>query len=154
MTASATNPNTVRRSSDLSKRPAEVFAAADQQPVTITRRDGDPLVLMSRRQVDQQAKLLEVAAQLVGVLLDETASPAERLTTAFPWMLALAPADREACARELIDAARASFSTNQPALLLTELTAWQETAVAVAAGWDKADVQWLNQPTIVEHPTP
>lgn len=39
----------------------------------------------------------------------------------FPWMLALSPADRESCAQELVDAARASFATDQPHLPIAEL---------------------------------
>jgi len=40
---------TTRRSSDLSKHSADVFAEAEVHTVRITRRDGEPLVLMSRR---------------------------------------------------------------------------------------------------------
>lgn len=47
-------------------------------------------------------------------------------------MLALSPADRESCAQDLVDAARSSFSTDQPHLAIAELTSWKETATAVA----------------------
>ncbi|WP_420914160.1 hypothetical protein [Arsenicicoccus piscis] len=63
-------------------------------------------------------------------------------------MLALSPADRQTCALDLIDAARASFSTGQPQLAIAELTSWQETAAAVAAGLGRVDVAWLGD----DHP--
>lgn len=67
-------------------------------------------------------------------------------------MLALSPTDREACAQELIDAARASSSTDQPHLAIAELTSWRETATAVAAGLGRTDLDWLNDAESVERP--
>lgn len=64
-------------------------------------------------------------------------------------VLALSPADRESCAQELVDAARASFSTNQLQLPISELTSWKETATAVAAGLGSADLEWLDDVEIV-----
>ncbi len=80
---------------------------------------------------------------------------AERMSKAFPWMLALSPADRTTCAQDLVDAARASFSTDQPHRVLSELTSWRETATAIAAGLGQADLEWLDgddDDTIVERP--
>ena len=59
-----------RRSSELSKRSAEVFAEAEEHPITVTRRDGEALVLMSQREADGRARLLELAAQLITVATD------------------------------------------------------------------------------------
>ncbi|PZT75841.1 MULTISPECIES: type II toxin-antitoxin system Phd/YefM family antitoxin [unclassified Streptomyces] len=142
----------VRRSSDLSKHPAEVFAEAENHPVTVTRRDGAALVLMSQREAEGRAHLLDFAAQLITVTLDESGTLAARMAKAFPWMLALSPSDRESCARDLVDAARASFSTNQPHLALAELRSWRETATALAAGLGSADVEWLDEDETVERP--
>lgn len=141
-----------RRSSDLSKHSAEVFAEAEEHPVRVTRRDGEALVLMSQREAEGRARLLRLAAQLITVTLDEGGSLAERMSKTFPWMLALSPTDRESCARELIDAARASFSTDQPHLALAELTSWKETATAIAAGLGTADLEWLDEDETVERP--
>lgn len=74
------------------------------------------------------------------------------MARAFPWMLALSPADRRTCAQELVDAARASFSTDQPHLAIAELTSWKETATAVAAGLGSADLEWLGDDETVERP--
>ncbi|WP_062994506.1 type II toxin-antitoxin system Phd/YefM family antitoxin [Nocardia mikamii] len=133
-----------RRSSDLSKHSAEVFAEAEDHPVTVTRRDGENLVLMSQREAEARARLLEFAAQLIGVAVDDDGPLAGRMSRAFPWMLALPPEDRATCAQNLVDAARASFSTDQPHLALAELTSWRETATAIAAGLGQAELDWLD----------
>lgn len=152
MSIAADHAPGVRRSSDLSKHSAEVFAEAERHPVTVTRRDGEALVLMSQREAEAQSRLLDFAAQLITVALDGDGSLAERMAKAFPWMLALSPADQESCAQELVDAARASFSTSQSHLALAELTSWKETATAVAAGLGHADLEWLDAGEIVERP--
>ncbi|WP_216615624.1 hypothetical protein [Mycolicibacterium fortuitum] len=57
------------------------------------------------------------------------------------WMLALSPADRAACARDLAAAA-------DPRQVLI---AWQETAIA--AGLDQtANLEWLDGDEVVELP--
>ncbi|NKY84286.1 prevent-host-death protein [Nocardia veterana] len=149
---STTALHTTRRSSDLSKHSAEVFAEAEDHPVTVTRRDGENLVLMSQREAEGRARLLEFAAQLIGVAVDDEGPLAGRMSRAFPWMLALSPEDRATCAQDLVDAARASFSTDQPHLALAELTSWRETAIAIAAGLGQAEVNWLDSDDVVTRP--
>ena len=145
---------TTRRSSDLSKHSAEVFAEAEDHPVTVTRRDGEALVLMSQREAESRNRMLQFAAQLIGVAVDDDGPLAGRMSRAFPWMLALSPKDRSTCAHDLVDAARASFSTDQPHLALAELASWRETAAAIAAGLDRADLDWLDSEDgdVVERP--
>lgn len=152
MSIATDSPMATRRSSDLSKHSAEVFAEAVDHPVMVTRRDGEALVLMSKREAEGRSRLLNFAAQLITVTLDDNGSLAERMSKAFPWMLALSPADRVTCAQDLIDAARASFSTDQPHLAIAELTSWKETATAVAAGLGSVDVGWLDDGEPVERP--
>ncbi|WP_127842757.1 prevent-host-death protein [Actinomyces wuliandei] len=141
MTGAADAPTRTRRSSDLSRYSAE----AEDHPVTVTRRDGEALVLMSQREAEGRARLLDLAARLITVALEDTGTLVERMSRAFPWMLALSPTDRETCTQDLVDAARASFSTNQPHLAVSELTSWKETAAAVAAGLGRTDVEWLDE---------
>lgn len=143
---------TTRRSSDLSKHSAEVFAEADDHPITVTRRDGEALVLMSQREAEARSRLLNFAAQLITVTLDDNGTLTERMSKAFPWMLALSTADRKSCSQNLVDAARASFATDQPHLAIAELTSWKETAMAMAAGLGSADLEWLDEDEIVERP--
>ena len=148
----ATALRATRRSSDLSKHSAAVFAEAEDHPVTVTRRDGEPLVLMSQREAESRNRMLQFAAQLIGVAVDDNGPLAERMARAFPWMLALAPEDRTICARDLVDAARASFSTDQPYLVLAELTSWTETATAIAAGLNRGEPQWWDDGDVIERP--
>lgn len=144
---------TTRRSSDLSKHSAEVFAEAEDHPVTVTRRDGEALVLMSQREAQSRSRMLQFAAQLIGVAVDDNGPLAERMSRAFPWMLALSPGDRVTCAQNLVDAARASFSTDQPHLVLAELTSWKETATAIAAGLNQGEPDWMDDDdAVVERP--
>lgn len=142
--ATLTDRDMVFQSSDLSRSSAEVFAAATDHPVEVTRRDGESLVLMSQTTDRARNSLLELAAQLIAVSTSMEGTLAERMSDRFPWMLALTPDDRELCATEILVAARASFATKQPHLAIAELTAWKETATAVAAGLGTTHVEWLD----------
>jgi hypothetical protein len=139
-----TGSRTTFQSSELSRASAEVFAAAADHRVQITRRDGESLVLMSESTDQARASLLELAAQLVAVTTSTEGTLAGRMSDRFPWMLALGPADQEACANAVLAAARASFATNQPHMAIAELTAWRETAAAKAAGLGEKPVEWLE----------
>ena len=150
MTLTVDYPTAVRRSSDLSKHSAEVFAEAEDHPVTVTRRDGESLVLMSQREADARTELLNIAATLITVSLED-GPLTDRMASRYPWT----PQDQEQCARDLIDAARASFSTLQPHLAITKLTSWRETAAAIAAGLSPQPVEWLDDEddeTVVDRP--
>ncbi|MCI9889746.1 prevent-host-death protein [Micrococcales bacterium 31B] len=150
---SAADPPLTRRSSDLSKHSAEVFAEAENHPVTVTRRDGESLVLMSQREAHARAELLHIAATLISVTLDD-GPLTERMASRYPWMYALSAQDRQHCVRDLIDTARASFSTQQPHLVIAQFTSWRETATAIAAGLGSQPVEWLDDTTdeVVERP--
>ncbi|WP_105034532.1 prevent-host-death protein [Cryobacterium aureum] len=146
---------TTRRSSDLSKHSADVFAEAEDHTVQITRRDGEPLVLMSQREADARALLLQFAADLITVTLDDEGTLSSRMADRFPWMLALSPGDQAQCAKDLVNAARASFATGQAHLAIAELTSWRETATALAAGlasYPVESLEWLEDAELVERP--
>lgn len=143
---------TTFKSSELSRSPLDVFAAAADHPVHVTRRDGESLVLMSESADKARDALLELAAQLVAVSTSTEGTLASRMSDRFPWMLALSPADQEACANAVLAAARASFATHQPHLAVAELTSWRETATAIAAGLGKESVEWLDEAEPVERP--
>ncbi len=143
--ATLTDRGKVFQSSDLSRSSAEVFAAATDHPVEVTRRDGESLVLMSETADRARNSLLELAAHLIAASTSMEGTLAERMSDRFPWMLALSVEDRELCATEILVAARASFATKQPHLAIAELTAWRETAIAVAAGLGKVHVEWLEE---------
>lgn len=118
----------------------------------VTRRDGEDLVLMSKRESDARSELLHLAAQLIAVATDDRGTLADRMADRFPWMLALNPTDRVKCARELLDSARASFATKEPHLAVAEMIAWRETATAIAAGLHATPSDWLDEDAKVERP--
>ncbi|WP_169251121.1 prevent-host-death protein [Brevibacterium sp. 'Marine'] len=140
------------KSSELSRGSAEVFAAASDHPVVVTRRDAEPLVLMSERENRARNQLLEIAAQLIGVATRNDEVLTDFMTDQFPWMLALSEADRHECASEVLDAARASFSVGQAHLAASTLTSWRETAEALAAGLGSEPVDWLDNGAAVPRP--
>jgi PHD/YefM family antitoxin component YafN of YafNO toxin-antitoxin module len=138
------------KSSELSRGSAEVFAAASDRPVVITRRDGEPLVLMTEREDRARTQLLEIAAQLIGAATRNDGDLMQFMTEQFPWMLALSENDRRECAREVLDAARASFSVGQSHLAVSTLTSWRETAEALAAGLGSEEVDWLDDEPVTQ----
>lgn len=148
----ATLARTEFHSSELSRNSAEVFSAAEEHPVTVTRRNAESLVLMSERDAAAQRKLFEFAATLIAVTTDDRGTLAERMSDRFPWMLALSAVDQQSCADELVAAARASFATEQPHLAVATLTSWRETASALAAGLGSESVEWLEAETVLERP--
>jgi hypothetical protein len=142
------------QSSELNRNPVKVFTAAEIGPVLVTRRDGEDFVLMTEREAKANRSLVELASQLIAVATDDRGTLAERMAVQFPWMLALSETDRVTCAKELVDAARASFATGQVQMALIEITAWRETASAISEGLFEIPVDWLDEPIVVERPVP
>ncbi len=151
--ASDPRPKTVQ-SSELSRSPASVFAAADAGPVMITRRDGEALVLTRASAVEHQRLGLQLAAQLIAASLADSTNPfLDRLRVPFPWLEFLSSADRASFAAEVIDVARACAAVWQFDRLLEVLTAWRSTAEAVAAGYTRDDdLTWISEPAPVTDP--
>jgi hypothetical protein len=142
------------RFSDLSRDSKAVAAAADRGPVTITRRDGEALILIRKSEVDADRAGLALVAQIIAVAVaDPPGSFATRLRGPFPWMQFLSGAAQEQFAAELVDTARACASIAQFEPLATVIHAWQSTAEAYAAGWDAEEYEWLDTPGEVERPT-
>lgn len=139
-------------SSDLSRNPAKVFAAAEESPVRLTRRDGQNLVLMTEQYENAREELLRLAAEFIALAVGGEGTMVERMSHRFSWMLALDEAGQAACTADLIRSARVSFSTGAPPLLLGTLDSWKGTAEAIALGLDKVPVDWLDKPERVERP--
>lgn len=142
----------VVQSSELSRNSAAVFAAAEEAPVEVSRRNGESLILTTKREAAAHGQILEVAAQLIAVSLDDNGTLEDRLARPFPWIKLLSVQDQGTCARDIIDTARGAFVVNQPGRILTEIRAWQNTAEAVAAGWGQAEPDWLREPVAVTKP--
>lgn len=140
------------KSSELSRNAGEVFAAAESGPVTVTRRDGEPLVLMNEREASARRQLLEFAAQLIAITADDRGTLVERMSEFFPWMFALSEEDKTQCSKDLVNSARASFATEQPHLAIATLTSWRETAEALASGYQSAPTEWLDRDVLIGRP--
>ena len=140
------------QSSELSRNSAAVFAAAEEAPVEVSRRDGESLILTTKREAAAHERILEIAAQLITVSLDDNGTLEDRLARPFPWIKLLSVQDQRTCARDIIDTARGAFVVNQPGRILTEIKAWQNTAEAVAAGWGQDEPEWLREPVTVTKP--
>ena len=141
--------------SELSRNSKAVAEAADRGPVTVTRRDGEPLVLMRKSLDDANRAGLELASQIVAVAVASWPEPfSERLHDPFPWMRFLPQPAQQQFADELVHTARACAAVHQFEPLATEIAAWKSTAEAYAYGWDVEPVDWLEEPVDVERPEP
>lgn len=142
------------RASDLSRDSAKVFRSADQGPVEVTRRDGEPLVLTRKSEYDEQFAALGVAADLVATSLTPGDSPLERrLEALFPWLHFMDEADRSAFAVDIIDCARRCAAVHNFTPFIVDLAEWRATAVAIAAGYDAPeDLEWIGERRPVPDP--
>lgn len=131
-----------------------MFAAAEKGPVTITRRDGEDMVLTMASDAAHQRDGLRLAAQLVAASLAPDDQPfVERLRLPFPWIEFLSGSERDDFAGELVDVARACASVGQFERLLISIHAWESTATAIAAGHTADDeLDWLDDAIAVPHP--
>lgn len=107
---------------------------------------------MSEREDHARSELLRLASKLISVSSIEEDDLVRFMGEQFPWILALNPADQRTCSMEVLNAARASFSTGQAYLALVTLTSWQETATAIAAGLGDEPVEWSDDSQSVERP--
>ena len=140
------------QSSELSRNSAAVFAEAEKNPVLVTRRDGEDFVLMSLTEAAARKSLLEFASQLISITTDDRGSLVERMCDRFPWMFSLTEQDRYICTKEILEAARASFSTNSPNLAVIEINAWHDTAVAIASKTNNESLEVLDVAELVTRP--
>ncbi|WBU36740.1 prevent-host-death protein [Homoserinibacter sp. YIM 151385] len=145
--------HTTVQSSELSREPRVVFAAAERGPVDVTRRDGSTLVLRTKEQDDLRTRVFELAAQLIAVSLDERESLVDRLAVPFPWIKLLSEGDQATCAAEIIATARGAFAIDRPERIVTEIAAWRSTAEAVAAGWGTDSVEWVDDDIEIGRPS-
>lgn len=142
----------VVQSSELSRNPAAVFAAAEDGPVDVTRRDGEDLVLMSASHAAGERQALSIAAELVAASTSQHGDAlVDRLRQPFPWLEFLAVDDRERFVREIVDVTRACASVGEYSRLLATFAAWRSTAEAIAHGYtpDEA-LEWLDGEVVTD----
>ncbi|WP_237200833.1 hypothetical protein [Rothia nasimurium] len=71
-------------SSELSRNLKPVIEAVESQPVLVTRRDSENLVLMTEREADDRRDMFAIVAQIIAATTLEGGSLAERMATVFP----------------------------------------------------------------------
>lgn len=141
--------------SDLSRKSKEVAELVDHGPVTITRRDGESLLLVKASDVERHRHGQMVAAQIVGAAVQAWPdSLAENLRGPFPWLEFLTEDEREAFAHEVVEVARACATFDTFDRLESVVSSWQATAEAAALGIDPdgGDLEWLAEPVPVSQP--
>ena len=142
------------QSSELSRNPAAVFAAAEEGPINITRRDGEDFVLSLASAVAQERRAVQIAADLMWASLDTYGAPlAERLRQPFPWIEFLTPEARDQFAEEIISVTRACGAIAEFTRVLVVFDAWRSSAHAIARGYiPDGDLHWLAEPVDVPDP--
>lgn len=142
------------RSSELSRNPAAVFAAAEEGPINITRRDGEDFVLSLASAVAQERRAVQIAADLMWASLDTYGAPlAERLRQPFPWIEFLTPEARDQFAEEIVSVTRACDAIAEFTRVLVVFDSWRSSAEAIARGYiPDGDLHWLAEPVDVPDP--
>ncbi|MFT4163923.1 MAG: hypothetical protein QM650_01615 [Microlunatus sp.] len=141
--------------SDLSRKSKEVAELTEHGPVTITRRDGESLLLLKASDAERHHHGQVVAAQIVGAAVQAwPGSLAEKLRLPFPWIEFLTEDERSAFAHEIVDVARACATFATFDRLESVVSSWQATAEAAALGIDPTgkDLEWLVEPVPVPRP--
>jgi hypothetical protein len=141
--------------SELLRSPNDVAEAAEHGAVTITRRDGQDLLLTSAQAAKNSNDGLRFAASIVAAAVVESPTTfLEGLHAAFPWMTFLSETEQKQLADELVSVARgcASFGRFEP--LAATVQGWEATAQAYASGIprDGSDIDWLGETETVPRP--
>jgi hypothetical protein len=140
------------QSSDLSRNPLKVFTAAEKTPVIVTRRDGEDLVLMNKRETQNIDEFHIYVSQVLSALADNDGSLVERLAKPFPWILVFDEDGRTECANELVRSAKVAMATSVPTYALNQFNSWKGTAELLALGIQAEEVDWLNSPITASRP--
>lgn len=140
------------QSSELSRNPLKVFSAAELNPVTVTRRDGEDLLIMAKARAEDSSEFMVHASRVMSALADEQGTIVERMIKQYPWIHPLDDHWRAVCVDDLIKTTISSVSMNAPDAALRKLTSWRETAYATSMGWGEEPKEWLEEPIRVKRP--
>jgi hypothetical protein len=141
--------------SELLRSPNDVAAAAEHGSVTITRRDGQDLVLTTAQAAQNSRNGLRFAASIVAAaVVDSPTTFVQGLHTAFPWMIFLSQEEQQQLADELVSLARGCAAVDRFQPLSAAVQGWEATAQAYAAGIarDGSDIDWLTESESVSRP--
>ena len=115
-----------RTLSEFLQHSGQVLPDVAEGEVVLRRRDGEDLVIMTRR----QSEALHAVLQAYFALADGNGSAVQ---AALPWLAFLSSGDRAACLRELREVGAAALHSGQLSRLAETLYAWEATGLAA---WD------------------
>ena len=141
--------------SELLRSPNHVAEAAEHGTVTITRRDGQDLLLTSARAARNSSDGLRFAASIVAAAVVESPTTfIQGLHMDFPWMTFLSETEQQQLADELVNVARGCASLGRFEPLAATVKGWKATAQAYAGGIprDGSDLEWLSESETVPRP--
>jgi hypothetical protein len=113
--------------SELLLHSGRVLPEVEEGEILLHRRDGEDLILMTRR----QSEALHTVAQAFFAL---STGDRHAVDAVLPWLVFLDPADRDECLRELREVGAASLHTGRLTRLAETMYAWEATALAA---WDE-----------------
>jgi hypothetical protein len=122
--------------SELLQHSGRVLSNVEEGEILLRRRDGEDLVLMTRR----QSEALRTTAEAFFALSTGSSGAVDAI---LPWLAFLGPTDRAECMRELREVGAVSLQTGQLSRLAETLYAWEASALAA---WDeRRDRERLGQ---------
>jgi hypothetical protein len=116
-----------RTLSEFLQHSGRVLPELDEGEVLLHRRDGEDLVLMTRR----QSEALHLTARAFFALATGDQRAVDAVLT---WLALLSPRDRDACLSELREVGAAALQSGRLARLVEVVDAWEATALAA---WDE-----------------
>jgi len=129
-------PATVRTLTDFLQHSGEILPEVEQGEIVLRRRNGDDLIVISRKHWEAlSASLLALAGAHRTAQAGSGEASSQTEWFALPWMSLLGKDDREACLRELTLAAIAALESGRFQPLVEAIAQWRATALAT---WDDA----------------
>jgi hypothetical protein len=127
--------------SDLLRNPRDVIARLEQGDVTLTRRDGEALMLTKAARNSENQDALDHLSRLIAASLDDVvcARIAEHLKDEHSWLALLPEQQQFRFVGDYFRILRASLSAGGYTQLATFLASWRGTAEVYALGLTPAE---------------
>lgn len=126
--------------SDINRNPSKVFKLALQKPVTLMRRNGPDMILVSKREIDARAQALEAVASIMSAASISQNSPYDNFPVLFPWMLLLESSTQIDCAEDITKAMEKFVESSMALPFVKVIEDWKERARLIAINGPSASV--------------
>lgn len=122
--------------SEMLRRPNDVIAQLERGDVTLTRREGEALLLTKAARHTQSVDALDHLSRLIAASLDDVVCDrmAAHLADEYPWVELLPQGARRQFVGEYFRIMRASLKVGAFTQLATFLASWEGTAEVYALG--------------------